>query len=402
MLRRPRLTSGDTIIEVLLAVTIFSLLATVTLTLMNQSVNAAQRAVEITLVRQEIDAQADMLRVLHEAAAKSKTPQDTMWASIAERAENATGNPASTNGGCPTAGDMRNESFALTPSDPLKVIDSGEDTQYDLAGTNSATPPYAQVMEVDPDLGKYMAYGIWIEPSTEGIDRVNNAAQAKVGAYVFRIRACWDGPGLSTPMQLETIVKLYDVLDDQDFSGADQADPDDDLIAVPKVLSGSQALMCQSQNPVESNSNPTGNALFANPNTTYACNTPDASIYSCTNYDTIYNPAISEGEGGTYKVEVEYEDALCGTGQRDSIPTSVPYKYALTACIGSQSSCAWQTVSIDAPLNQGAGGVAVFSITLQPGDNLGIRWSNNQFFDGNLSHDPDFKIKSITLTKVDG
>jgi len=42
---------GDTLIEVLLAVTIFSMLAVGVITVMNQGTHAAQRALEITLVR---------------------------------------------------------------------------------------------------------------------------------------------------------------------------------------------------------------------------------------------------------------------------------------------------------------------------------------------------------------
>lgn len=400
MLKR-RQATGDTIIEVLLAVTIFSFLAGITLMLMNQSVNAAQRATEITLVRQQIDGQADMLRALHEIAAKSNAPNTTRWADIAKMADEASGSATSINNGlCPdqavSSRHLRSKSFALDPDHSLNIIDSEANDRYKPAGVEAGTPPYAKVQDGT-------AYGIWIEPSTEGVGDEN-----KVGTYVFRIRTCWDSPGINTPMQIETVVRLYDVLDGRDITGEDIADPtedpdtDPDPIVFPTILSGRDALKCQSQDPLESNPNPTGSALFATPNTTYACNTVDASIYSCTNYDSIYNPALEDGEGGVYKVELEYEDAVCGTGQRDTIPTAAPYKYALTACVGSQSSCAWRSVAIDAPLNQGAGGVATFNVTLQPGDNLGIRWSNNQFFDGNISHDPDFKIKRITFTKVEG
>ncbi len=209
MLRRSRV-AGDTIIEVLLAVTIFSFLAMVTLTLMNQSVNAAQRAVEITLVRQQVDAQADMLRALHEAGARSNTPKDTMWFQIAERARANTAS-FSTKDGCPDPGaedqakHLPSGAFALAPDDEISTLDG--ETEYHPAGTDNNTPPYAQVESGG-------AYGIWIEPSTEGR---SDPDAATVGAYIFRIRACWDGPGMNVPMQLETVVKLYDALDDQDF-----------------------------------------------------------------------------------------------------------------------------------------------------------------------------------------
>ena len=56
---------GDTIIEVTLSITIFSLLAVLSLNLMNNGISNAQRTLEITMARNEIDAQAEALRYIH-------------------------------------------------------------------------------------------------------------------------------------------------------------------------------------------------------------------------------------------------------------------------------------------------------------------------------------------------
>jgi prepilin-type N-terminal cleavage/methylation domain-containing protein len=58
---------GDTLIEVLFAVTVFSLVAVGSLSIMNQGTTVAQRSLETTLVRQEIDAQAETLRFVHDS-----------------------------------------------------------------------------------------------------------------------------------------------------------------------------------------------------------------------------------------------------------------------------------------------------------------------------------------------
>src|SRR5882762_1936652 len=58
---------GDTIVEVLFAVTVFSLVAVGGLSLMNQGTAMAQRSLEIGLVRDQMDAQADALRYMHNA-----------------------------------------------------------------------------------------------------------------------------------------------------------------------------------------------------------------------------------------------------------------------------------------------------------------------------------------------
>src|ERR1035437_7179154 len=68
---------GDTLIEVLFAVSVFSLVAIGGLTIMNQGSNTTQRALEITLVRQQIDAQAEGLRFLHDAYIASYRPGAT-------------------------------------------------------------------------------------------------------------------------------------------------------------------------------------------------------------------------------------------------------------------------------------------------------------------------------------
>src|SRR5664279_826252 len=58
-------TRGDTLVEVLFAVAIFSLVAVGGLAIMNQGTATSQRALEITLVRQEVDSQAETLRFLN-------------------------------------------------------------------------------------------------------------------------------------------------------------------------------------------------------------------------------------------------------------------------------------------------------------------------------------------------
>lgn len=57
---------GDTLVEVLLGVTIFSLVAVIALETMNRGMAIAQYSLETTLVRQQVDAQAEMLRYAHD------------------------------------------------------------------------------------------------------------------------------------------------------------------------------------------------------------------------------------------------------------------------------------------------------------------------------------------------
>ena len=65
---------GDTLIEVMFAVGIFGLAAVGAISLMNRGLATAQNTLEITMARQEIDGQAEILRFLHSAYMSNKDP----------------------------------------------------------------------------------------------------------------------------------------------------------------------------------------------------------------------------------------------------------------------------------------------------------------------------------------
>ena len=186
MLNRPR---GDTIIEVLLAVAVFSLVSVGAMTIMNQGTNAAQRALEITLVRQQIDAQAEALRAAHQAYTSKET---SVWANIVAMNETGDATPPA-DGGCPAPD---NYAFIMNPKDATLVTGSW------FRNMNDSEKPYAQY---DPDDLTNPAHGIWIErrelPSTPDI----------VDSHEFTIRTCWFGAGMGdTPLTIDTVVRLYD------------------------------------------------------------------------------------------------------------------------------------------------------------------------------------------------
>ena len=60
-----RFEQGDTIVEVLFAVVVFALVAVGSMSIMNQGTATAERSLEITLVRQQMDAQAEAIRYIH-------------------------------------------------------------------------------------------------------------------------------------------------------------------------------------------------------------------------------------------------------------------------------------------------------------------------------------------------
>ncbi|MFZ1360920.1 MAG: hypothetical protein WAS27_02760 [Candidatus Saccharimonadales bacterium] len=192
---------GDTIIEVLFAVMVFSLVAVGGLSIMNQGVAMAQRSLEIGLVRQQIDEQADALRYLNQAyvAGYGKYGEAT------ERWSRVIGESAVT----------RAQDFDTMTSEDTCQLPSGGSQLFaldimKLNATNNAqkiipTADVATYAQVRRDTGgNARAEGIWIQAVRSPVQ------DNRPGSYDFHIRACWKTPGQATPVTLGTIVRLYE------------------------------------------------------------------------------------------------------------------------------------------------------------------------------------------------
>ncbi len=189
---------GDTLIEVLFAVAVFSLVAVGSLSIMNQGTATAQRALEISLVREEVDAQAETLRFLNASYISSpNSTQATQWKSIAANLINPNASPYNATGTCPSS--PINRSFILDPK-TAKVVPL-VNSNYQQAST------FSQVRYNGSNFNH--ADGIWVEAVRT---RVADNHQGNAGYIDFHIRACWDSPGQSVPAALGTIVRLYEPL----------------------------------------------------------------------------------------------------------------------------------------------------------------------------------------------
>lgn len=200
---------GDTIIEVLFAITVFSLVSIGGLSLMNQGTAMAQRSLEIGLVREQIDAQGDALRYLNRAYiadyGKRGTATD-MWnkvvtAHAVDKAQDFTSLSDGSTCHLPTPGDMP---FTLDitklSSNPL-LVPTADVSTYAKVRFDTSTP---------------VAEGIWIQAvrwpntTTDGDTDPKARSGKRPGYYDFHIRACWLSPGQSAPVTLGTIVRLYE------------------------------------------------------------------------------------------------------------------------------------------------------------------------------------------------
>lgn len=201
-------TRGDTIIEVLFAVTVFSLVAIGGISLMNKGTALAQRALEIGLVRQQMDAQADALRYLNRSYVNNYKNQASeefkVWNTLTST------NPAVDGLATTSAykfsemvgGDNKckmpiSKVFALN----VESLDMDGILRRDSLDESAST--YAKVNR--EDTSDIVAEGIWVQA-------VRSAAgsSATSASLDFHIRACWHTPGQERPITLGTIVRLYE------------------------------------------------------------------------------------------------------------------------------------------------------------------------------------------------
>jgi prepilin-type N-terminal cleavage/methylation domain-containing protein len=260
----PKLASrrGDTLIEVLFAITIFALVAVTAVNLMNGGIYTAQKSLEITMARNEIDAQAEALRYIQnsylaerEHAGGIKQFQK-LWStltnpSVAKKpttelaqsfnnmkncseAYNGTGsrpglfnlgafvlntrmlqpeNAGSVYNGDLQYKDLLNEmivgakdagdKYRLRPAEVYpRIIYSiwGNLSVYDPNSSSS----YLKEAEMYRKIA--VSEGIWIIPVAGG---TVDSATKQPEYYDFHIRTCWHSVGRVVPSTIGTIVRLY-------------------------------------------------------------------------------------------------------------------------------------------------------------------------------------------------
>jgi len=204
--------NGDTIIEVMMAITVFSGVIVMSLALMNQGVATAQGTLEVTLAREAMNAQAETLRFINSRALMATSASDDaarLWQEdIIGKYVNDGGQPSDLTA-CKI--DTGMSAFVVNPRDPARGPtlvtnnnDSMEAPVYPRILYESDFDNIGGVIDTNKvkNLGPNdirQADGIWIEAVKTSDAR----------AYDFHIRACWYAPGKPTPNTLGTIIRLY-------------------------------------------------------------------------------------------------------------------------------------------------------------------------------------------------
>lgn len=199
MLKRHQ--TGDTLIEVLFAVSIFSAVVVGTILIMNQGISSAQNALEINLVRNQIDTQAELLRHLNNAKltsiGRNATTESAEWdkAVHAPSVEADAYDNIKTYEECIPA-NLPNNAFFIDPKTGT--------IQTSSRITNTVTFAQVQTGGTQP-----ISNMLWIQPVSSSNDN-SDTSLTLTQYYDFHIRACWDAPGArGGVMKLGTIVRLY-------------------------------------------------------------------------------------------------------------------------------------------------------------------------------------------------
>ena len=234
---------GDTLIEVTLAIGIFSLVAVAIVSVVSTSTSSAQVALESTLAREEIDNQAEALRFIQSSyvnsAVYSKPDEEseyqTLWKAITDNAktkEQVTDDillfHPSTCDELYEGGNLINQSAFIIntrnlsstdvdqivlPAKTASVFYPAETYPHLIYGTLQDDQPLYD--ESDEETNLLRASGIYViavkDPDSTNIVSGNVRKVSKGAAYYdFYIRACWYAPGAEQPTTISTVIRLYD------------------------------------------------------------------------------------------------------------------------------------------------------------------------------------------------
>jgi len=203
---------GDTLVEVLFSITIFSLIAVGSLSIMNQGSATAQRSLEITLAKQQVDAQAETLRFMNSSYISAFSTGNTStgvakeWQTMVNYIDldnRSDASDFSNNSSCSVLmSNLGTRNYFVLNAKKATLVDES-------TGKIGLAKTFSQV-NYNPSSDITSADGIWIEAIHSKPSLINPNNQTNTDYLDFHIRACWDSPGQSAPVKLGTIVRLYE------------------------------------------------------------------------------------------------------------------------------------------------------------------------------------------------
>lgn len=208
---------GDTLVEVALAVGIFSMVAIAVVSVVNATTSSAQGALEMTLAREGVDAQAEALRFIQTNAAAGDVYYVGLWNEIAAGAVETVSEEV---GSC---GEILNGAFIVNvrglngantddgSSENAIISDASKfreavtyprivyENEESLLNTGNAKVEAAEGI-----------YVVAVKDNDTTIVVTDGGTTKKSAYYDFYIRTCWYPTGATRPSTISTIVRLND------------------------------------------------------------------------------------------------------------------------------------------------------------------------------------------------
>ena len=228
---------GDTLIEVVLAVGIFSMIAVAVVAVMSGGTSSAQVALETTLAREEIDSQAEALRFIHTSyiAEKDSASQkyQSIWQDIIDSAIKTTPTDDFLQfapDACKniySSDEFKNHAFIINYRSLGNYINGTTTTSPFVSAEKSpssfiqasAYPRLVYSSEATSNLSNN-SFAYTTLSSVEGIyvTAVKDAGETNIvnkegmtsAFYDFYIRTCWYGTNANEPSTISTVIRLYD------------------------------------------------------------------------------------------------------------------------------------------------------------------------------------------------
>lgn len=226
---------GDTLIEVTLAVGIFSMIAVAVVAIMSNGTSETQTALETTLAREAIDTQAETLRFIRDSAAIQNQENDEnsmfipLWDKIKGQALPADGqtdvyqfSPSR----CADLYSNEDEEESIIQQQKAFFIDL---EQLGVAANLKQPSDTEAVVSSTPHGDRFketktfprITEGNGSDPYAEGIyvigvkgSKSNDGTELSLSGrdyYDFYIRTCWYGSNADLPSTISTVIRLLDI-----------------------------------------------------------------------------------------------------------------------------------------------------------------------------------------------
>ena len=242
---------GDSLIEVILANTVFGFLAVAVVAIMNHGLQYSQNTLELTMARNEMDAQAESLRFLHDAYSSEKKNANSVYADIWDAIANKAYSPKElqekypsfyenftrSDITCANMYDFSNEGAGVITQNSFVLnthsLDTSSVSDSALYNTLNESPIYPRLIYgagssealsdtyYDASVGGivrhynnnlYSAEGLWVTAvrSTIGQQCTNNDGEKVFHPdyYDFYIRSCWDNLSKNVDNTMATTIRL--------------------------------------------------------------------------------------------------------------------------------------------------------------------------------------------------